>query len=55
MRSIKDIVDKLDIRRPEVLVQAIIVDVDIAKSSELGVNWATWSQSNGRPFPARPS
>jgi general secretion pathway protein D len=44
-RQIRDIIDKLDIRRPEVLVQAIIVDVDLAKSSELGVNWATWSET----------
>jgi general secretion pathway protein D len=44
-RQLKDSINKLDIRRPEVLVQAIIVDVDLAKSSELGVNWATWSET----------
>jgi general secretion pathway protein D len=50
-RQINDIIDKLDIRRAQVLVEAIIVDVDLAKSSELGVNWATWSESNGTTIP----
>ena len=50
-RQISDIIDKLDIRRAQVLVEAIIVDVDLAKSSELGVNWATWSESNGTTIP----
>jgi general secretion pathway protein D len=51
MRQMKAIIDKLDIRRAEVLVEAIIVDVDISKSSELGVNWATWEESNGQVIP----
>jgi general secretion pathway protein D len=50
-RQINDIIDKLDVRRAQVLVEAIIVDVDLAKSSELGVNWATWSESNGTTIP----
>ena len=50
-RQINDIIDKLDIRHAQVLVEAIIVDVDLAKSSELGVNWATWSESNGTTIP----
>jgi general secretion pathway protein D len=51
MRQLNDIIDKLDIRRAEVLVEAIIVDVDLAKSSELGVNWATWEENNGQTIP----
>ena len=51
MKQINEIVDKLDIRRAEVLVQAIIVDVDISKTSDLGVNWATWEESNGQVIP----
>jgi general secretion pathway protein D len=50
-RQINDIIDKLDIRRAQVRLEAIIVDVDLAKSSELGVNWATWSESNGTTIP----
>ena len=50
MRAVMDIVDKLDIRRPQVLVEAIIADVDFNKDSELGVNWAAFS--NGTNVPA---
>ncbi|HEY1900081.1 MAG TPA: type II secretion system secretin GspD [Steroidobacteraceae bacterium] len=51
MRQINAIVDQLDIRHPQVLVEAIIVDVDLTKSSELGVNWATWGENNGTTIP----
>jgi general secretion pathway protein D len=34
------IVDKLDIRRAQVQIEAIIVDMTVDKSAELGVNWA---------------
>jgi general secretion pathway protein D len=40
MRSLMQIVDKLDIRRAQVLVEAIIVEVIADKTSELGVTWA---------------
>ncbi|MDZ7643385.1 MAG: type II secretion system secretin GspD [Woeseiaceae bacterium] len=40
MRSLMGIVDKLDIRRAQVLVEAIIVEVTADKASELGVTWA---------------
>ena len=40
MRSLMSIVDKLDIRRAQVLVDAIIVEVIADKTSELGVTWA---------------
>jgi len=50
MRGIMDIIDKLDIRRPQVLVEAIIADINFAKDSELGVNWAAFS--NGTNVPA---
>ncbi|MBS0367219.1 MAG: type II secretion system secretin GspD [Proteobacteria bacterium] len=46
MRAIMDIVDKLDIRRPQVLVEAIIAEVDVNKDSELGVNWALFANNN---------
>ena len=50
MRSVMDIVDKLDIRRPQVLVEAIIADVNFDKDAELGVNWAAFI--NGSNVPA---
>jgi type II secretory pathway component GspD/PulD (secretin) len=39
MRSLMSVIDKLDIRRAQVLVEAIIVEVTADKSAELGVNW----------------
>lgn len=39
MRSLMQVVDKLDIRRAQVDVEAIIVDVSTTKAAELGVNW----------------
>jgi general secretion pathway protein D len=51
MRAIMAIIDKLDIRRPQVLVEAIIADIDYNKDSELGVNWAAFGNS-GTNVPA---
>jgi general secretion pathway protein D len=45
MRSILSIIDKLDIRRPQVLVEAIIAEVNLDKDAELGVNWAIFDKS----------
>ncbi|HSY06092.1 MAG TPA: type II secretion system secretin GspD [Steroidobacteraceae bacterium] len=50
MHAVMDIIDKLDIRRPQVLVEAIIADINFNKDSELGVNWAAFS--NGTNVPA---
>jgi general secretion pathway protein D len=49
MRAVNDIIDKLDIRRPQVLVEAIIAEVDVDKDAELGVNWAAFSNGNTTP------
>jgi len=51
MRSLRSIVDKLDIRRMQVLVEAIIVDVNVNKNAELGVNWAVWSDDDDTRIP----
>ncbi len=50
MRTILHIVAQLDIRRPQVLVQAIIAEVDINKTDDLGVNWAAYSQVDKLPL-----
>ncbi|HEY1892595.1 MAG TPA: type II secretion system secretin GspD [Steroidobacteraceae bacterium] len=50
MRTILDIVNALDRRRPEVLVQAIIAELDISKTEDLGVNWAAFSKNNKVPL-----
>ena len=39
MRAINAVIDKLDIRRAMVRVQAIIVEVTADKTADLGVNW----------------
>jgi general secretion pathway protein D len=46
MRNLMSVIDKLDIRRAQVLVEAIIVDVDLSKSASLGVNWAVYGQGS---------
>ena len=50
MRTVLDIITKLDIRRPQVLVQAIIAEVNVDKTDDLGVNWAAFSQSDKLPL-----
>ena len=53
MKAVMNIVDKLDIRRAQVLVEAVIVEVSTDKTSDLGVNWAAWStSSDGTVLPA---
>jgi len=49
MRSLMQIVDKLDIRRAQVLVEAIIVEVIADKTSELGVTWAIGDDGSTTP------
>jgi general secretion pathway protein D len=39
MKSLMSVIDKLDIRRAQVQVQAIIVEIDVNKSSNIGVQW----------------
>jgi general secretion pathway protein D len=40
MRALNAVIDKLDIRRAQVYVEAIIAQVTVDKTSDLGVNWA---------------
>ncbi len=50
MRSLMGVVDKLDIRRAQVLVEAIIVEVSIDNSLDLGVTWAAFDDEGNTPF-----
>lgn len=50
MRSLMQIVDKLDIRRAQVLVEAIIVEVIADRQNELGVSWAIEGSSTDAPI-----
>lgn len=47
MQSLKAVVDSLDIRRAQVLVEAIIVEVSDSDGKELGVQWMYRDQSKG--------
>jgi general secretion pathway protein D len=51
MKSLMGVIDKLDIRRAQVQVEAIIVEVDANKSSNLGVQWLLFGQG-GSTVPA---
>jgi general secretion pathway protein D len=50
MRALMQIVDKIDIRRAQVLVEAIIVEVIADKSNELGVTWAIEGTGSNTPI-----
>ena len=50
MRSLMLIVDKLDIRRAQVLVEAIIVEVIADSVAELGVTWAIEGSGGDAPI-----
>jgi len=52
MRSLMQIVDKLDIRRAQVLVEAIIVEVIVDEKNELGVSWAVEASGSDAPIAA---
>jgi general secretion pathway protein D len=40
MRSLMQVVDRLDIRRAQVIIEAMLVEVSTDASRDLGVNWA---------------
>jgi len=46
MKSLMAVIDKLDIRRAQVQVEAVIVEVDVNKSSNLGVQWLLYGQGS---------
>jgi general secretion pathway protein D len=47
MQSLKGVIDKLDVRREQVHIEAIIVEVGDDKSMDLGVEWQTSATSDG--------
>lgn len=46
MQQIMAIVDKLDIRRAQVHVEAIVVEVSAQKAAQLGINWAVYGNGD---------
>ena len=49
MRSILAVINQLDIRRAQVLVEAIIAELSATNSSQLGVNFAVYGEDGNRP------
>ena len=45
------VVDKLDVRRPQVLIEAILVEISTTKASEMGVNWAVGNVDSDSTVP----
>ena len=53
MRSVMQIVDRLDIRRAQVLVEAILVEMSADKAMDLGINWVVGdTDTEGNVLPA---
>jgi general secretion pathway protein D len=53
MRTVMAIVDRLDIRRAQVLLEGILVEMTVDKSADLGVNWLIADRnSDGDILPA---
>lgn len=49
MRTLQNIIQKLDIRRAQVHVEAIIAEITTDNSAELGVTWAAGDESGDNP------
>ncbi len=47
MRTLRQVIAKLDIRRAQVLVEAIIAEVGLDKAAELGVSWVIDGSDDG--------
>ena len=51
MRSLMSVIDKLDIRRRQVLIEAVLVEISTNKAAELGVNWLLGDTSSDSTVP----
>ena len=47
-RQLRAVIDKLDGRRAQVMIEALIVEVSANKLAEFGVQWSTLLRNNGR-------
>lgn len=46
MRAVRNVIAQLDIKRAQVLVEAIIAEVSAQKASQLGVDWAVYNPNS---------
>lgn len=47
-RNLRTIIDNLDVRRPQIFIEALIVEVTADKAAELGVQWQDLTGVNNR-------
>jgi len=47
IRSLRSVIAQLDIRRAQVLVEAVIAEISVEKTAQLGVQWAVDASQNG--------
>jgi general secretion pathway protein D len=47
MRNLKAVIARLDIRRPQILVEAAIVEVSLNQTQDLGIEWRLGNHGNG--------
>ena len=50
-QSLQSVISQLDVRRAQVLVEAIIVEVISSRAAELGIQWGTFDRSAGGSKP----
>lgn len=46
-RSLQTVISQLDVRRAQVLVEAVIAEVTHERAAELGIQWGTFNKSGG--------
>lgn len=50
-RSLQVVISQIDVRRAQVLVEAVIAEVTTSRAAELGVQWATFDRAQGASNP----
>lgn len=50
-RSLQMVISQLDVRRAQVLVEAVIAEVNSSRAAELGVQWAMFDRAQGTNVP----
>ena len=44
--NLRSVIDKLDVRRAQIYIEALIAEVDVSKATELGVQWVAGAGNN---------
>lgn len=47
LRSLQEVINKLDIRRAQIMIKAIIADISADKAAELGIQWVVDGREDG--------